>query len=74
MHRVLVTVTAIALSTGVVAQTPTARSASAAAKPAVVQTAEANLPLVEFEAMTWPEVKQALADGKTTALFYTGGT
>jgi creatinine amidohydrolase len=31
-------------------------------------------PLVEFEMMTWPEVKQALADGKTTALFYTGGT
>jgi creatinine amidohydrolase len=29
---------------------------------------------VEFETMTWPEVKQALADGKTTALFYTGGT
>ena len=31
-------------------------------------------PRVEFETMTWPEVKQALADGKTTALFYTGGT
>jgi creatinine amidohydrolase len=31
-------------------------------------------PLVEFEMMTWPEVKQALASGKTTALFYTGGT
>lgn len=31
-------------------------------------------PLVEFEKMTWPEVKQALADGKTTALVYTGGT
>jgi len=31
-------------------------------------------PLVEFEMMTWPEVKQAMADGKTTALFYTGGT
>lgn len=31
-------------------------------------------PLVEFEKMTWPEVKQALADGKTTALIYTGGT
>src|ERR1043166_608669 len=30
-------------------------------------------PLVEFELMTWPEVKQALADGKTTALIYTGG-
>jgi creatinine amidohydrolase/Fe(II)-dependent formamide hydrolase-like protein len=31
-------------------------------------------PLVEFELMTWPEVKQALAQGKTTALVYTGGT
>jgi creatinine amidohydrolase len=30
--------------------------------------------LVEFELMTWPEVKAALAGGKTTALFYTGGT
>ena len=31
-------------------------------------------PLVEFELMTWPEVKSALAAGKTTALYYTGGT
>jgi creatinine amidohydrolase/Fe(II)-dependent formamide hydrolase-like protein len=31
-------------------------------------------PLVEFERMTWPEVKQALEQGKTTALIYTGGT
>src|SRR4051812_11058175 len=31
-------------------------------------------PLVEFEMMTWPEVKLALTDGKTTALIYTGGT
>ena len=30
--------------------------------------------LVEFEMMTWPEVKAALDAGKTTALFYTGGT
>ncbi len=29
---------------------------------------------VEFAMMTWPEVKQAFADGKTTALVYTGGT
>src|ERR1700719_951781 len=29
--------------------------------------------LVEFELMTWPEVKDALAAGKTTALIYTGG-
>jgi hypothetical protein len=31
-------------------------------------------PLVEFEMMTWPEVKDALAAGKTTASIYTGGT
>lgn len=31
-------------------------------------------PLVEFENMTWEEVRDALAAGKTTALFYTGGT
>ncbi len=35
--------------------------------------AAAAQPLVEFDMMTWPEVKQALADGKTTALIYTGG-
>lgn len=29
---------------------------------------------VEFELMTWPEVRDALAAGKTTALIYTGGT
>jgi creatinine amidohydrolase len=28
---------------------------------------------VEFELMTWPEVKAALAAGKNTALIYTGG-
>jgi creatinine amidohydrolase/Fe(II)-dependent formamide hydrolase-like protein len=33
-----------------------------------------NEPLVEFEMMTWPEVKAAMAAGKTTALIYTGGT
>ena len=31
-------------------------------------------PLVEFENMTWLEVKNALAAGRTTALYYTGGT
>ena len=39
--------------------------------PAIDASSE---PLVEFEMMTWPEVKAALAAGKTTALFYTGGT
>lgn len=35
--------------------------------------AEAAGAVVELELMTWPEVKAALAAGKTTALFYTGG-
>lgn len=37
-------------------------------------SAKTKEPLVEFEMMTWPEVKAALDAGKTTALFYTGGT
>lgn len=36
--------------------------------------AATRTPNVEFEMMTWPEVKQALAAGKTTALVYNGGT
>jgi creatinine amidohydrolase/Fe(II)-dependent formamide hydrolase-like protein len=35
--------------------------------------AQAKPALVDFELMTWPEVKQALADGKTTALILNGG-
>ena len=37
-------------------------------------TAQGREPLVEFENMTWVEVKNAIAAGKTTALYYTGGT
>ena len=29
---------------------------------------------VDFEMMTWPEVKKAMEEGKTTALVYNGGT
>jgi creatinine amidohydrolase/Fe(II)-dependent formamide hydrolase-like protein len=47
--------------------------AAALITPAAAQ-AQPRTPLVEFEMMTWPEVKDALAAGKTTALFYTGGT
>jgi len=68
MYRFLVAVMSLALST-----TITLAQASAAS-PAVGEGAKTNAQLVEFEMMTWPEVKQALADGKTTALFYTGGT
>jgi creatinine amidohydrolase len=50
------------------AQTP-AKPSTAPVTPTVV-----NSPPVESEMMTWPEVKQALAAGKTTALVYNGGT
>jgi len=43
---------------------------SAQKKPA----AAAPAPLIEFEMMTWPEVKKAIEGGKTTALVYNGGT
>jgi creatinine amidohydrolase len=70
--RVFAVVTAMALSASL-AQTQAPSTGTAAARP-VVKSTKAKEPLVEFEMMTWPEVKQALADGKTTALFYTGGT
>jgi creatinine amidohydrolase/Fe(II)-dependent formamide hydrolase-like protein len=71
MPRVL-TAVALALSaTTAFAQAPAPRTAPAHAARSA-QSAKA--PLVEFEMMTWPEVKAALAAGKTTALVYTGGT
>jgi len=74
MRRVMSTIPAIALLSAATAfaQTPAAKPAAAKA-PAAQGTAKKQ-PLVEFEMMTWPEVKQAMAEGKTTALFYTGGT
>jgi creatinine amidohydrolase/Fe(II)-dependent formamide hydrolase-like protein len=54
---------ALTLVTMMLAQVPV-HTAAASAKGAQ---------LVEFERMTWPEVKAALAAGKTTALIYTGG-
>ena len=41
---------------------------------AISAAAYAQASRVDFEMMTWPEVKAAMAAGKTTALFYTGGT
>jgi creatinine amidohydrolase len=60
MHRYLASFAALALPTTVAL--------------AQVSSIVPKEPRVEFETMTWPEVKQALAQGKTTALFYTGGT
>jgi len=48
------------------------------AVPALAQNpagaAASRTPNVEFDLMTWPEVKKAMAEGKTTALVYNGGT
>ena len=46
----------------------------AAAQSVSAGAAGGRAPNVEFEMMTWPEVKQAIAGGKTTALVYNGGT
>jgi creatinine amidohydrolase len=73
MHHLLSTLSVIALSaTTALAQAPAAKPATTAAKKPAASTAKK--PLVEFEMMTWPEVKQAIEAGKTTALVYTGGT
>jgi creatinine amidohydrolase len=44
------------------------------APPAANPADTVHQPLVEFELMTWVEIKQALQAGKTTALVYNGGT
>ncbi|MEO8681131.1 MAG: creatininase family protein [Vicinamibacterales bacterium] len=63
MQRVaLISLFSLALVVPVVAQSPSAGAAGGRA------------PNVEFDMMTWPEVKKALAEGKTTALVYNGGT
>ena len=62
MRKFLMASAAIAFSAGLML----------AHAPAHAAAAPTNL--VEFEMMTWPEVKAALAAGKTTALIYTGGT
>jgi creatinine amidohydrolase/Fe(II)-dependent formamide hydrolase-like protein len=41
--------------------------------PAAAAPSSHGAPAVEFEKMTWVEVKAALAAGRTTALIYTGG-
>jgi creatinine amidohydrolase len=48
--------------------------AQGSAKASANQPSSKKAQLVEFEMMTWPEVKAAIESGKTTALFYTGGT
>ena len=67
MPRPLISIPVLVLSCA------TAFAQAPAGKPPVAKTATRQT-LVEFEMMTWPEVKAAIEAGKTTALFYTGGT
>ena len=46
----------------------------AAAQSVAAGAAGGRTPNVEFDMMTWPEVKKAIQEGKTTALVYNGGT
>jgi creatinine amidohydrolase len=78
MHCSLTRVMSAALitiaSSPAFAQNSLAPAAPSDATAAPARESGAKEPVVEFELMTWPEVKAALAAGKTTALFYTGGT
>jgi creatinine amidohydrolase/Fe(II)-dependent formamide hydrolase-like protein len=75
MHRSLLTVCVLALlPTFACARSSATTGAASSPAPAVRTSTRPGEPLVEFEMMTWPEVKAAMAAGKTTALFYTGGT
>ena len=67
MPRPLISIPVLVLSCA------TAFAQAPAGKPSGAKTASKQT-LVEFEMMTWPEVKAAIEAGKTTALFYTGGT
>jgi creatinine amidohydrolase/Fe(II)-dependent formamide hydrolase-like protein len=70
MYRLTSTICALALLTaGASAQT-----APALRPHAKAPTAQSQKPLVDFEMMTWVEVKHAIQAGKTTALVYNGGT
>lgn len=72
------TLAALALAVTAALSIPTISTAQGTARPATPKTvkgvAQPTEPNIEFEMMTWPEVKAALESGKTTALFYTGGT
>jgi creatinine amidohydrolase/Fe(II)-dependent formamide hydrolase-like protein len=74
MRHILASVATVALPAALVSQAPTTLGAVRLAASAPAATIQGRQPLVEFELMTWPEVKAALAAGKTTALVYTGGT
>jgi creatinine amidohydrolase len=58
---------------GVTAALAFSQPAFSAAEPPMAGFTDENSTKIDFGLMTWPVVKAALAAGKTTALFYTGG-
>lgn len=73
--RILATISlALATTTLAGAQQPANPDVAPSSRDSTSSLMSAKDPLVEFELMTWAEVKAALEAGKTTALFYTGGT
>src|SRR3954467_7795402 len=74
MKRLSTTIPSIVFLCAATASAQTPGTRPAAAKQVAVKTQAGKAPLVEFGMMTWPEVKAAIAAGKTTALVYTGGT
>ena len=68
MNRLTSTTCALALLAG------SAFAQTAPSPRMKATTAATQKTLVEFEMMTWVEVKAAMQAGKTTALVYTGGT
>ncbi len=69
MHKTKVAFAALGVTAALVFSQP----AFSAAEPTMAGFTDANSTKIDFGLMTWPEVKAALAAGKTTALFYTGG-
>jgi creatinine amidohydrolase/Fe(II)-dependent formamide hydrolase-like protein len=75
LRHAIVSAAIVALTSArMLAQTPSSPATQPHTSIALLPDAIGADPVVEFELMTWPEVKAALAAGKTTALFYTGGT
>jgi len=72
MRRLMLLICALVSLAGAgFAQTAPASAKANAAKAAATSNKK---PLVEFEMMTWVEVKEAIKQGRTTALVYNGGT
>jgi len=73
-RRVVQVLFIVGVASAAAACSTSSKGGSTAPSPVAQAGGRVDQPLVEFEMMTWPEVKAALAAGKTTALFYTGGT